>query len=70
MNEHGITFTTRFGYTDDTELSPARLDQLRAQGWPEEAIRPNNTLDLEVAKRHGWMVTKGGMLLGPPPDNP
>jgi hypothetical protein len=65
MDQYELTNEDRFGIFDDTEFTPARLDRFRAQGMPEEAIRPNRTIDLEVAKRHGWVFVDG-FLMSPP----
>jgi hypothetical protein len=57
-----ITNVRQFGWTDDTVCTPARLDRLRELGMPEEAIRPDHTIDLDVARRHGWIVADGWLL--------
>ena len=62
MDTDKITNVRRFGFTDDTECTPAKLDRLRELGMPEEAIRADRTIDLDVARRHGWTIVDGWLM--------
>lgn len=65
MSDRHITVTWQQGSYETDPAPEWMLARWRARGMPEEAIRPDGTVRVEVLRLHGWDIVDG-WVMGPP----